>query len=667
MSSNLPKNFPGGAAPAGTGASLPKNFTPDMTSGAGAPAATPGAPAGPAQPEVSRAEIAAHFAGRIVALRDQAKGGSTRAWLFVVEFPYADFMRDVAAAYAEATGAALVPGADGPAPAAPGQSLVTLGVNPDLFVHYLNHGRDVTVFCVRAWMLPPAVHDLRDATLTVPRFDAASFAAACGDFFELPAPPALAGDTAWTAGVAPRDFLLASQASPAEAVAAVRTAMERRLARYAPEVELAIDDFSGMHEARDWAQGLVDEILYARSGGLPWAEVESGVTLAGPRGVGKSTLARAIARAAGVRYLETSVFNWMPTEKEPDRGLQRLVLDFQEALSAAPVVFFIDHVELFGSLPWAGLMGPFVQHLQSLRGEPGLVVVGGVANARAVPLTLRQRGALESIVTVTPPNSGALAKMYERMLRGKPHALTAEDFATIGRLSLGLTGEGVELLVRRALRRARKDSNRAVTKDDLARVLVQEIHGHESEDQRRLMAEDELRNTAYHEAGHAILQLMRRRSAGLRYVTVVPREGSLGFMWQAVDESRNSATRQDLIDEIRVMLGGRAAEEVLGGKDEITSGCSMDLLGAAHYVRYLLTRTGLHGLLSLDLRLEDSPELRAEAQKILDAEYAWVVSALRRHRALLDEVAELLIDRQEVSGDELMALYARYREEHPGN
>jgi cell division protease FtsH len=664
MSSSLPKNFPGGAAAPAAGASaLPKNFTPDMAPGAAAPAAT----AGPAQPEVTRAEIAAHFAQRVVALRDAARAGSTRPRLYVVELPYVDFMRDVAAAYAGATGAAFLPGADGMVPQAPGQSLVTLAVNPDLFVHYLNHGFDVTVFCVRAWLLPPVVNELRDATLTVPRFDAATFAAACADFFELPAPPALAGDTAWTAGVVPRDFLLASQATPAEAVAAVRAAMERRLARYAPDAALGIDDFSGMFEARDWASSLVDEILFARGGGLPWSEVESGVTLAGPRGVGKASLARAVARAAGIRYLETSVFNWMSTEKEPERGLHRLVADFQEALSAAPTVFFINDIELFGNAPWVGLMGPFVQHLQSLRGEPGLVVIGGAASAKAVPLTLRQHGALESIITVTPPNSGALAKMYERMLSDKQHALTASDFATIGRLSLGLTGDGIELVVRRALRQARKDGNRAVTKDDVARVLVQEIHGHESEDQRRLMAEDELRNTAYHEAGHAVLQLMRRRSAGLRYVTIVPREGSLGFMWQAVDESRNSETRQDMIDELRVMLAGRAAEEILGGKDQVTSGCTGDLFSAAHYVRFLLTRTGLHGLLSLDLKLEDSPELRAEAQKILDEEYAHVVAALRRHRALLDEVAELLIERQEVSGDELMALYARYREKNPGN
>jgi ATP-dependent Zn protease len=257
--------------------------------------------------------------------------------------------------------------------------------------------------------------------------------------------------------------------------------------------------------------------------------------------------------------------------------------------------------------------------------------------------------------------------MYQRILKDKPQALTPADFDAVGRLSLGFTGDGVELIVRRALRRARKDGNRPVTKDDLCRCLVQEIHGPQAEAQRRLMAEDELRNTAYHEAGHAILQLMHRRSAGLRYATIVPREnGTLGFVLPGVDETRNSVTRQDIIETIRVLLAGRAAEEVLGGTDSITSGCSSDLVQATGYLRYMLTRTGLNGLLSLDLAFETSPEIRAQAEQILNGEYAQVLALLKRHRTLLDEVARLLIERQEVSGDDLMTLYQRYRAENTG-
>jgi ATP-dependent Zn protease len=381
--------------------------------------------------------------------------------------------------------------------------------------------------------------------------------------------------------------------------------------------------------------------------------------------VGKSSLARAIARAAGVRYVETSAFGWTATEKQPDLGLQRLLADFQEALSAAPAVFFIGDVDVFGSMPWAMLTGPFVQHLQSLKGEPGLVIVAGVQTSKAVPLPLRQRGALETIIAVPLPNSQVLARMYERMLKDRTHSLTPADFEAIGRLSLGVSGDGVELVVRRALRRARKDDHRPVTKDDLASTLVQEVHGARSESRGRLMNKEELLNTAYHEAGHAILQLMHRRNPGLRYATIVPREdGTLGFVWPATDESRYSATREDMIDEIRVALAGRAAEEVFGGKDNITGGCVSDLAAAAWHLRLMLTRTGHNGLLSLDVRLEDSPELRARAEEILNAEYAHVLAVLQRHRPLLDQVAQMLIERQEVSGDELAALYRRYREKN---
>jgi hypothetical protein len=403
MSSNLPKNFPGNAPVAGTaGASLPKNFQPGMAPSGERVASRPG------PPEVTRAEIAEHFARRIIALRDQAKGTSSRPWLFVVEFPFNDFMRDVAAAYSQLTGAALQLDPDR-GPAAPAQPLVTLGVNVELFVNYMNHGNDVSIFCPRAWMLPQSVREIVDAKLSTPRFDAEGFAAACADFYELAAPPFLGADSEWVASVVPRDFLLSSQASADEVLSTVRRSMERRMARYSPDAALDIDDFSGMEEARLWAASLVEEIRLARAGRLPWSEIESGVALAGPRGVGKSSLARAIARAAGIRYVEVSASSWMATQQEPNLGIERLLSDFQEALSAAPAVFFIADLDVFGSMPWMSLTGPLLQHLQSLKGEPGLVIVGSVQTFGNLPLPLRQHGGLEATLTMSLPNSHALS------------------------------------------------------------------------------------------------------------------------------------------------------------------------------------------------------------------------------------------------------------------
>lgn len=668
MVSNLPKNFSGNHPPGGIkGANLPKNFTPDMAKGQEA------VQAGPRKPEVTRGEIAEFFARRMIELRDRGKGESVRPWLFAIEFPFPDFEYDVAHAYARLLGATLHQGGDATTIAEPTQPLIMLGraiagpLDIERFFHYINHGNDVHVLCTMAWLLPQPVLDLVDATLRVPRFDPDSFGAACMDFYELEAPPALQEDVSWVGNVVPRDFLLNSQVARDDIVPAVRRSVQRRLERYAPNGAYDLADLCGMEEAQEWANGLVEEIRLAQAGKLSWGDIESRVILTGGRGVGKTTLTRAIAHAAGLRFVETTASYWVSTDNEPGLGWARLNGDFQEAMAAAPAVFFIDDIDVFTSQPWAQLLPHFLEQLKGLTPEDRLVVIAGAQTTENVRFELRRRGGLESSLAMPTPNSQALTKMYAVMLKDTPHTLAPGDLDHVGRLSLGLGGHEVELIVRRAIRRARKDANRRVTKDDIAQILIQERFGSHAESRRRLMAEDELRNTAYHEAGHAILQLMRTHGAGLSYATIIPREnGTLGFVLSSVDETRNSMTRQDILETIRVALAGRAAEEILGGKDSVTTGCGNDLYQATQHLQYLLTRTGFNGLLFLDCTLETSPDLRSHAEEVLQKEYAHVLELLERHRALLDQVARLLIERQEVSGDELMTLYHAYRADNPG-
>jgi ATP-dependent Zn protease len=669
MSTDLPKNFPGGGAvspaPPPPGPAIPKNL---LASQQAAGAAVAAAPAPRQAPEITRAEIAEHFARRIVGLRDEAKGASTRSWLFAVEVHFTDFEREIAGAYAAQVGAVFHAG--GFSGSEPSQPLVMLGssisghAELELIVHYMNHGHDVTIFCPLKWALPDAVMDLVDATLKLPRFTPATFAAACEDFYEMAAPPRLGDDMDWVASVVPRDFLLNSTVEADQIVPSLQRTVKRRLARYDVDDAFHLDDFSGMHGVREWASSVVAEIRLARSGAIPWNEIESRVVLTGPLGVGKTSLTRAIAAAAGIRFVETSAFRWAASGN-PTQGLAVLQADFAEAMRAAPAVFFVDDVDVFKG-EGAPLGGVFLQHLEAIVDEEPIVFVAGAMAASNVSLGLRRRGALESTLAMPAPGSQVLARMYERKLKNVPNTLTARELDDIGRLSLGLTGHGLDLIVRRARRIARKDGNRPITKDDMYRVLSQEMFGEQSAGQQHLMAEDELRNTAYHEAGHAILQLMRTHGAGLNYASIVPRtDGKLGFVYRVHDESRNSETRNDLLEGLRVCLAGRAAEEVLGGPESVTTGCSNDLEKATWIVRKLLTRSGYNGLLSLRLSFERSPELRAEASRILDAEYATVLAILRENRALLDRIAALLIEKQEVSGNELNSLYEAYRAGRP--
>ncbi len=715
MSSNLPKNFPGrpAASPgeAGTG-SLPKNFTAEMAQAAAAlqPAVAAGGvvapPAGDVAqqrgaaqqgaangrapgPEVTRAEIAGYFARRVVELRDALRGTSLRPRLYAIEFPFIDFERDVAYVLALGLDAVLAAAGVPAGEDVPQSALVVVDREVETaqelerIVRFINHGQDAYVLCTRAWQLPDAIVDLVDETITIPRFDAASFAAACVDFYEMAAAPALgdgavgffarlvgardsASDTEWVRNVVPRDFLLNSQVSHDVVVAAVRESVLRRLRRYATDDAFDFADLAGMDEAHEWARGLIDEVRLARAGSIPWGEVGARVILLGARGVGKSTLVRAIAKAAGLRYVEASASAWAPTQDDAGAGWARMNAQFQEAFAAAPVLFFVDDVDVFAQPPWSGMLPAFLAALKGLLPDDRVLVVAGAQASESVRFELRRPGALETLLTMPQPNSQALAKMYEVMLRRSGNQLAQADLEHVGLLSLGMGGREVDLVVRRALRRARKDKGRAVSRDDLAQAIIQERLGPESQNHRRLMAEDELRNTAYHEAGHAILEMMRSRGPRLRYASIIPREnGTLGFVMPGIDESRNSETQRDIMDSVRALLAGRAAEEALAGPEAVTSGCSNDLWKATQYLQHMMTRSGFQGLLFLERRFEDAPELRERAEAILQAEYAGVLALLQRHRPLLDRVAGLLLERQEVSGDELARVVEAYRTEHP--
>lgn len=716
MSSNLPKNFPGRSASTAASSpgearagSLPKNFTPEMALAAAALQSTVAAGGAPVQqgtpvqqgvaaeqagngpasgPEVTRAEIAGYFAQRIVELRDALRGASVRPRLFAIEFPFVDFERDVAYVLARGLDAALAAGGVPAGEDEPQRPLVVVDREVETaqelerIVRFINHGQDAYVLCTRIWQLPDAIIDLVDATIAVPRFDAASFAAACVDFYELAAPPALGegaggffarlagtrdsgADVEWVRNVVPRDFLLNSQVPHEAVVAAVRESVLRRLRRYATDDAFDFTDLAGMDEAHEWARGLIDEVRLARAGSISWGDVSARVILLGAHGVGKTTLARAIAKAAGLRYLEASASAWAPSEDDAGAGWARMNAQFQEAIAAAPVLFFVDDVDVFAHAPWSGMLPAFLAALKGLVPEDRVAVVAGAQSAEGVRFELRRPDALETLLVMPQPNSQALAKMYEVMLRRSGSSLTQDDLEHVGLLSLGMGGREVELVVRRALRRARKDNGRAVSRDDLAQAIIQERLGPESQS-RRLMAEDELRNTAYHEAGHAILEMMRARGPRLRYASIIPREnGTLGFVMPGVDESRSSETRRDIMDSVRALLAGRAAEEVFAGPEAVTSGCSNDLWKATRYLQHLMTRSGFQGLLFLERRFEDAPELRERAEAILQAEYAEVVALLQRHRPLLDRVAGLLLERQEVSGDELARVVEEYRAGQP--
>jgi ATP-dependent Zn protease len=290
-------------------------------------------------------------------------------------------------------------------------------------------------------------------------------------------------------------------------------------------------------------------------------------------------------------------------------------------------------------------------------------VLAATNHASDVDPALCRAGRLDRIIQIPYPSSHALAKIYGHYLKDLRSNLSDADMADMGRSSLGLTGADVELVVRTARRVARKDGLRPVAKEDLLRAVFRTP----SLENRRAIQPRQLASLAYHEAGHSLAQLLgQSRGEAILYVSVIPRnDGTAGFVASFVGEDTLLIVREDLLERIRTVLAGRAAEEVVFGRDRITSGAGgsdpkCDLAVATRTAQMLLTKYGFaaHGSLVWQASAGDpDPRMMEALHDLLEEQYALVLAQLREHRAMLERLAQSLLEHQELRGDEVRELF----------
>ncbi len=226
------------------------------------------------------------------------------------------------------------------------------------------------------------------------------------------------------------------------------------------------------------------------------------------------------------------------------------------------------------------------------------------------------------------------------------------DSVLLGRLSLGLTGADVELIVRGAARRARR-MRRAIETEDL---IAEITHKPRDEGAVPRLGRAELERVAIHEAGHALARYLSSTAGrDLGFVSIVPRsDGTLGFVALAPDE-RALRTRRDYLEFLDVALAGRAAEELKYGGDGISAGCSNDLIAATSTALQMITRFGLGPSGRLVSVREPQPEHLREAEDLLSTAYQAVLARTREHQHALERLAGLLFEHQEMSADKVLA------------
>ena len=394
------------------------------------------------------------------------------------------------------------------------------------------------------------------------------------------------------------------------------------------------------------------------------------MVFAGPEGVGKTSLSRAIARAAGLHWIKVSARHWAAAKDnerwqesgERPASLQAIEADFDAARGLAPAVMFVEDLGcLSGEL--AAHLGRFVAESDDLN---PVIVIGSALDDQRPPGQDLEAAGFEHSVYLPLPNSTHLTKALRARLEHLPHDLTDAQVGQVGRLALGGTASDLDRHLRKAQQIARRTHCGKLSFDDLAAAILDTP----AASARPTISESDLVTTAYHEAGHAVLHFLESDGAALlQYVTIVPRRmdggTALGFVLRNFDEERFSMSRAEGLVQLRSWLGGRAAEELLLGRDHVTTGAggspSSDLGVATALARYLIGRCGLGDQGSLVYRPATSSDVSLDRQvdALLRKQYRATLKLLRQHWPLVKALADRLLTEQELCGDEVRATLAR--------
>lgn len=520
--------------------------------------------------------------------------------------------------------------------------------------------------CERVSDLPASFREVIDLVLTLPRIDP--------DLFEIcfrriigSEPPAhwRQEDTHWVSHVHHSDFQHPTGLGlrPEDAVGYIRDRARQRMRDVEPADGLSLSELHGLGEAKQFAEDLVTDIHEAIRGRIAWGHVDRGVLLAGEPGTGKTTLARAIAKDCGIRFVSASAASWQAVGHLGDH-IRAMRADFATARRFAPSILFIDEIDSIGNREdFSGdnaqystqVVNALLEQLQGMDEAAPIIVIAATNYADRVDPALRRAGRLDRVIEIPRPNVEALAHIFLHYLDeyGRDEIGDDIDVRALGGLAFGLTGADVELFVRGALRRARR-ANRPISHSD----LVGEITGRPRDGAvpSRITSE-ELRRVAVHEAGHALASFLSgTQGEDLTFLSIIPRSnGTLGFV-ATMPSERVLFTRREYLERLEVMLAGRAAEEIVFGEDGVTGGARQDLETATQAALLMTTQYGLGPDRRLSWSDTPSPHQYDAAERILTEVYAAVMGKLRTNRDTLEALSEMLQDQQEITGEEARAL-----------
>jgi cell division protease FtsH len=445
--------------------------------------------------------------------------------------------------------------------------------------------------------------------------------------------------------------------------------------------KVTFDDVAGADEAKVELQEIIeflkDPQKFTKLGG----RLPKGALLVGPPGTGKTLLARAVAGEAGRPFFSMSGSDFV--EMFVGVGASRVRDLFEQGKAHAPCIIFIDEIDAVGRHRGAGLGGGHDEREQTLNqllvemdgfeSNDGVILIAATNRPDVLDPALMRPGRFDRQIVVDSPDLRGREGILRVHIRNKPMAEDV-DVTLLARGTPGMAGADLANLVNEGALLAARRNHDKVYMADLEDAKDKVMMG--AERKSMVMKDEERKLTAYHEGGHAICAIKVKGNDPLHKVTIVPRGRTLGVAWTLPEDDRVSVTREQLEANLVKAYGGRVAEELVFGRDRVTTGAASDIQQATALARRYVSQWGLSDVvgpvlvgdneqeLFLGRELQTRREVSERTAQLVDSEvsrviqeaYARATLVLQEHMNLLHTVASALLDRETLTGDEVMAL-----------
>ena len=453
-----------------------------------------------------------------------------------------------------------------------------------------------------------------------------------------------------------------------------------------PQTQVTFGDVAGIDQAKLELNEVVDFLKNADRFTAVGAKIPKGVLLVGPPGTGKTLLARAVAGEAGVPFFSISGSEFV--EMFVGVGASRVRDLFEQAKANAPCIVFIDEIDAVGRQRGAGLGGGNDEREQTLNqlltemdgfeGNTGIIIIAATNRPDVLDAALLRPGRFDRQVVVDRPDYAGRSEILKVHARGKTLAKDV-DLDRIARRTPGFTGADLSNLLNEAAILAARRNLTEISMDEVIDDIDRVLAGPEKKD--RVMSEKRKTLVAYHEAGHALVGALMPDYDPVQKISIIPRGRAGGLTWFTPSEDRMDSglySRSYLENQMAVALGGRITEELLFGEEEVTTGASNDLQQVARVARQMVTRLGMSdrlGQVALgrqqsnmflgrdivaerDFSEHTAAAIDDEVRQLVEVAYRRAKEVLVNNRHILDQLAQMLVEKETVDAEELQELLA---------